>query len=187
MENSGFAPDFGFVADGLDRPRLDGEKFRAQRARWAEQPVASVACSRIGTVIANEERADSVLPVRDLTMAADGRLYRRAGGGGLLLSESALGPLLSRTVCPCPGAAGTYLREVPPDRRAAEVNSWLEATPSDREVMLRHRTGRGGREAYAIVSPRYQPYDGDELAATLAAAVSGLGDVRAGRAGAVGS
>lgn len=177
MEANGFAPEYGTVTDGL-APLLDSGKLRAQRAKWEAQPVLMEAVDRLGTVVANERRADTVVPVRDLRMAADGRLHRVTGGDGLWLSLSALAPLLARSACPCPGAAAVYLREIPAARRAAEVNSWLSATGRDREVMLRHRTGRAGREAYAVVSPRYVDYDGDVLATALATALADVPGAR---------
>jgi hypothetical protein len=95
---------------------------------------------------------------------------------------------LARTACPEPGAAAKYLGTIPAERRAAEVNAWIDETPADTKAVFRTRlaltdTNGGdaqtselaayGREVYAVVSERYGTgAEVDELGRAMIAAMT---------------
>lgn len=164
------------------------ENFRASRSEYEAMPSVAEACEKLIKQVASECRSDLVVRAVDLQMLEDGRVTR--GTGALPLSERALTGLAGFVT---PGGGG-YLRECPPDLRAINVNHWLEnayvldvrATrvahetwmeegsigehPGDvmrpRELTLRTRTNHSskGREIFAIVGPKYSPFDVDQIA-----------------------
>lgn len=157
--------------------------FRRSRHQFEALPPAPIALRQFIHRIALEQRQDVTVPVRSLRMLEDGSLSR-GGGGRLIPSEESLDQLLRRTECPEPGAASTYLATIPPDRRARELNHWLEATPEETLAVLRTRNnigvdGKQGRAIFAAVSPRFSAYDVDALALLMLEEVLFPGDARA--------
>lgn len=184
---AGFSIKPPIYAIGSRVNSLGVENFKASRENFEALPLAHTACDRLAELVAAEGRADHVVRAPDLRMLEDGRLTR--GGGTVLLTERALSGLCGFVT---PGG-GSYLENCPPALRAENLNHWLgeafreDARATDkerararrrgqdpasvgrvmvpREVTLRtRRAGAGGREAYAVVGPRYSAHDVDKIA-----------------------
>lgn len=169
------------------------DNFRAARAEWEAMPLAHEVCGRLADQIRSEDRSDLVVPLSQLAMLDDGRLSR--GQGALPLTRRALDGLVTHAV-PVSGGMG-YLKQCPPELRALNVNHWLQANAMrldaratdkavrnwerrgrrgdkpeifvPRELKLRTRTNgtTGKREAFAVVGPRYEAHDIDQIASQI--------------------
>lgn len=176
-EANGFSLRPPLYALGTPVIELGQENFKKSRQEFDALPPASTVFAPFLNRVASEARKDVTVPVRDLQMIDDGRIVRREGDPSKTLyfdGARSLRSLLERTPCEEPGAAATYLATIPADRRAFEVNTWLEATEADKKAVLRTRLALAppdddvqtstalalspapyGREVYAVVSERY--------------------------------
>lgn len=159
---------------------IGAENFRRSREAFEKLPLAKVVLARLIDRVLLERRQDTDARIRDLTMDPDGTIGR--GGARLALTETSFRQLLARTACPEPGAAAIYLATVPPARRAAEVNAWINETDAEKVAVVRHRNNMvlqgNGRQAYAIVSERYTALDTDQLARIMLEQSVAPGDAR---------
>ena len=150
--------------------------FRASRAKWDEYPtlpeLERVFCERI----ANEKRADFLMPAQAIRALDDGTIEftppvsdgSEAKLHNARLSERALLGMASRVT---PGGA-KYLAQCPADLRAANLNHWL-GKRGDAELTLRTREAidGSGPELYAACGPRYAAFDADKVMRKAAAAI----------------
>ena len=160
--------------------------FQRSRLDWEALPSIPELAATFADRVKAEQRADQVIAAPDLVLLPDGRLGLKAGGNlSLHVSERALEGLASHVT---PGGAG-YLRQCPPELRAANLNHWLgtanvlDARASakakqpvyrPKEVTLRTRARRGGfREAYAVTGPKYAPFNVDRVATEAARGIGG--------------
>ena len=151
--------------------------FRASRAKWDEYPtlpeLERMFCERI----ANEKRADFLMPAQAIRALDDGTIEftTPASDGSAAselhkarLTERALLGMASRVT---PGGA-KYLAQCPADLRAANLNHWL-GKRGDAELTLRTREAidGSGPELYAACGPRYAAFDADKVMRKAAAAI----------------
>lgn len=163
---------------------IDSGKDRAQQLRkdFDQLPTVINACETGAAHVENERRRDIVCTIGDLYMSPDGKIHRRSRpNGGIKLSERALVQLVSR----CGAVKGDYLIQIPPDRRAKEVNHWIAGVDKpDKEMMVRvwRPVGHDEHSCYAIMSNKhYTDYNAGMIFKDLARAfnVPDLKDARA--------
>jgi hypothetical protein len=166
---------------------LGVDNARSSRVAYDAKPTVSAAVDVFSDTIANENRKDSKIAVRDIQMSDDGRLSIRNGSRWypLALSESAFDAFTSRT-----GIGGSgYLKTCWPALRATNCNAWIEKfeeeeqtrmrewllagrkgkAPVGNQLVLRVRNaGEQERGVYAVVSPKYQAMDCDVIGRAIA-------------------
>ncbi len=120
-------------------------------------PTLATVCDELAATIRGEARTTIVAPLGECRIDAEGKLTR--GGAALALGEQAYKGLQSRA----PDDVHTGLR--------GNLNAWLgrkgAATVHLRTLKRTPEQG-GGRLAFAAVSDRYQPFDGDAAADLIA-------------------
>ena len=159
LNEAGFSLPPPIYAPGTRVIELGDDNFRLERQRVDALPDFPSSARRVISTIANEDRDDVTVPLRDLEMASDGSL--RVGSEQFGLEMPAFSQLASLVGF----SSGTrYLAEkCSPDLRAVNVNRQLGAA-RDRSIVLRTRLGgEGHRSAYAVVSPSYTAFDVDDL------------------------
>jgi hypothetical protein len=162
---AGFSPAPALYTEGTLVNTTGHGNYNASRQDVDALPKARTALRGLEQRIKSEGRADRTLAARALSLGNDGTLSR--GGPRLALTERALKSLCSFVT---PGGAA-YLSACPPDLRATNVNHWLQAQEAERELTVRLRKGGAGPECFAVVGPRYAAFDGDRVAAEVAAAL----------------
>lgn len=160
-----YAPGTKVVQLGLDN-------FRTSRQSWEDMPLTVDGLQGVYEAVRAENREDHVVRVRDLRMASDGTLD--FGDGPVRLEEQGLRALVSRNADVLP-RAGELVATVDPELRADILNRQLAQAARDKELKLRVRDGRSGRQLFAVVSPRYASFDADQVAMALGAALHGTG------------
>lgn len=184
MQANGFLPKQPIYAVGSRVNETGVENAQASRLEYDALPLVSESCARLQRVVAAEQRRD--VPVKRLAevrMRDNGRLYENEDRAGLPITEAAFGGFLTRS-----GINGhAYLSKCPPELRAHNVNHWMselkfnerqaeiEALAAKRSwepqgMTLRTRLNDGEREIFAAVSPTYQAFDVDKIAAAVALA-----------------
>jgi hypothetical protein len=137
---------------------------QAQRKAFEDLPTLGDACERlIGTVKA-EQRRDDAINLRDLHVDDVGALTSTKGDiipgtFNLGVLEHAWGQLVARAP-----------RSVP-SRLRSNVNAWIRNASGS--AVLRTLETEGARDAFALVSERYQAHDADQVASELARAMAG--------------
>lgn len=183
---SGFALKPPVFALGTRVLEVGAENFRRSRLDFDALPRAEDALGGLVARVVAERRRDVEVKVRELRMLDDGRIHREGHAVALTLAPWAFRQLLDRSGFAEPGAAATYLAEVPVNRRVAEVNAILCEASEDATAVVRHRDEIGAagptgiREAFAVVSPRYVAHDVDTIGAQVDAELRRLapGDAR---------
>lgn len=157
---------------------LGVSNFRASRAKWEDMAtipeLERVFCAQV----AGEERADFLVPAKDISAHDDGTISAMVWEHGeekstgtthtAKISERALLGMASRVT---PGGA-KYLAQCPADLRAANLRHWL-AKRGDAQLTLRTRKASdgNGRELYAACGPKYAAFDADKVMRKAAAAI----------------
>jgi hypothetical protein len=159
-------------APGTKVVPLGTDNFRTSRQSWEDMPETVQGLQGVYEAVRAENREDHVVRVRDLRMSEDGTLD--FGEGPVRLEDQGLRALVSRNAEVLP-RAGELLARVDPELRANILNRQLGQVGRDKELKLRLRDGRDGRQVFAVVSPRYAPFDADRIATTLASALHGSG------------
>lgn len=170
---AGFSPADTLYERGTRVVQLGVNNARRSRIDHEKKPTVADYCGEFTQLIAGENRADRVVPVRELKMLEDGWLER--GGNKLPIAEPAFLGLLSRMGI----RGGRYLADLEPVRRAYNFNTdvaeWVKreteqgGEPGNVTLRLRKKAGNGP-EIYAAVGGRYAPFDCDKIAAALALA-----------------
>ena len=141
---------------------------------FEELPAVDDAALAVVEAIADEEREDIYVEgAHNLRMAKDGSLADTSHFEDLQLTRYSLGQLAER-VCPSGARPTAYLAHCPPWLRANNLNYWFplfwEGGRSARKLLFRTRClskTAGGRQLYAVLSPRYGPLDIDLCASLI--------------------
>jgi hypothetical protein len=134
-------------------PVARGNALAAAQASVAKLPPLATACDTLASRIRAERRTTLTARLADCRIDATGKLDR--GKGGIALLDQAWVGLCQRAPS-----------DVPPALRG-NVNAWI-ARKGDADAHLRILRPEGREPAaFAVVSDRYQPFDGDEAAALI--------------------
>lgn len=168
-------PWFAYGTELID---VGKNAWREQRAALDALPLASDMLDNVAAAVAAENRRDFDIPVSALRMRADGLMYNgHADLQGLAFNEHAFRQFLCARAG-APGAAASYLPTLPTDIMAPAVNHHLATARTEKgeipRAMLRTKNpvgANGRRSVYAAVSPTFERYDVDQVAAALAGIV----------------
>lgn len=175
--DSGFSLQQPLYTRGTRVNETGVQNARTSRLEHDALPPAREAHLDLAAQVKNENRRDFTVRASNLLLRADGQLTtREKPGQGIPLSERSFSQLVGRLDIP---SAGAYLRQCPPVLRAVNVNHWVDErlaeerlSPEDvgKELQLRMRGPKGGREIFAVTGPRYASYDADMIAEAVAQA-----------------
>jgi hypothetical protein len=168
-----------------------GGGVRAVRKRISALPTLVAALTWIQERVAEERRRDFNAALSRLSMNEAGALvYAGSSGPGTLLTTTAFSHLLALVPGAPRGAAG-YLLQIPPERRAQEVNALLQSAVTageDRELNLALRQVVKSDDdssehpvTFAVRSQRYALVGPREVAADLLAAAEMAPELAAAR------
>lgn len=171
---AGFAPKQSVYRRGTRVIEAGVEGARASRVEWESRPLVRQYCQDFSRQIAGEDRRDRVEAVSGLRMTRAGLLVPGAAGvtravdlEKLAFSRDAFGSVLAAIGC----GGREYLERCPVELRAVNFNWQAKGADADAKVKLRtRRSGRGGREVFAVVGERYASFDVDRIADALAIA-----------------
>lgn len=166
-ENLGFNLAKPWYALGTKLLDVGEDKYRASREEFENMPLASDALIALAEAIESENRFDVITNAHDLLMYEDGSICVIGQADPVEISPTAFDQIIRRIIpASVPSPAG-YWRELSSARRASQVNDAFRH--SQRHLRLRYRhIGNTTRSIYAAVTPRYTPYDGNQLARRLA-------------------
>lgn len=182
---NGFAPQQPLFTRGTKVFDLGVDNARQSRVEHNEKPLVEEACVQFIQRIAAEKRADEVVPFDRLRMNAKGELVNACevvpGQGPMIATDGKLGPMTNRGFASLLSRSGIgghqYLSAIPAKLRAINVNhhfSGRDGCPiPEGDVKIRTRRTHGGREIFAVVSPKYTSYDAHMVAGELITAVEG--------------
>lgn len=168
-------------------------------AEYAKLPTIEQAASQLSTTIAAEQRRDRVIEPAKWTVDREGllRLDPEAGPNGEQVNGIAvqvnstawtqLGSLQSTLVEPLPPPWDPNYETAKAARDAlpkelikaweaprGNVNAWIDHVKGERKMRVRNAPDGTGRQAFAMVSKKYAPYDGDACLRDLAKALPGV-------------
>jgi len=153
-EQAGFALADPLYALGTPVIPVGVENARLARQEFDDMPSAEEALENLRDKVKAEKRRDISKTAGSLRICKKtGRL--RFGRREALLTKTGFGQLFS-LLPGAPSHAGTYLADVPPDRRAREARFIFSAN-ADKEVVLRLRNPEGSKlpQVYSVVTPTY--------------------------------
>lgn len=165
---------------------LGYDNLDASRTTWDNKPEPAIAASEFASILSNERREDIIVPVGELRMRENGRLVVPGGYGDIAIEKYGLGKLLSLSKYSGVADEGHYgfdgeplfpralsmFLTLDPDLRAKVFNEHMMRHGDNRQsIKLRTRQYAGVRSLFAAVGEGYSPYDADEVALFLAAAL----------------
>lgn len=156
---SGFTTGREFFALGTRLADSGKAKWEESRRDHLSRPLIGDAVDGLIEKVRAEARADVNVNANRLRLLPTGRLS--TDEGLLSLEEPGFRGLAARVT---PGGA-SYLSDCPPELRSFNANYWLGQCEPERELTLRtRRDDEGGRTTFAVVGPRYEAFDADEIA-----------------------
>lgn len=164
---------------------LGYDNLDASRTTWDNKPEPAIAASEFASILSNEYREDIIVPVGELRMEDDGKLYIPQYGT-VAVEKYGLGKMLSLSKYSGAADEGHYgfdgeplfpralsmFLTLDPDLRAKVFNEHMKRHGNmEQSIKLRTRKYDGVRSVFAAVSEGYSTYDADEVALFLAAAL----------------
>ncbi len=164
---------------------LGYDNLDASRTTWDNKPEPAIAASEFASILGNERREDIIVPVGELRMRDDGKLIVPSYGD-LAVEKYGLGRMLSLSKYSGAADEGHYgfdgeplfpralsmFLTLDPDLRAKVFNEHMKRHGDiEQSIKLRTRNYDGVRSVFAAVGEGYSPYDADEVALFLAAAL----------------
>lgn len=147
-------------------------KIKLAREQFDRMPGTVEACAAIVAAVEAEARGDRETTLGAIEWQADG--LAKIDGDTVALTERALSGVVTRIGC---GGHAYLASACSPALRSANLAAQIgQRNVHDAPIVLRERTGKSGRIAYASVSKGYAAYDADKIAQAVAMA---LPDTRA--------
>lgn len=141
--------------------------LKKSRLAYEALPTVSDGLGQFMDTVSAEQRRDRVVSARDFLYTNDGKLGMRGvkPEHAATMTSTAFGQLMGHVGMPV--SVGRYLRGAKPaDAAAALINERIQASTGEVKVRARNDL-KGGRNAYAIVSPKYAPIDIDSIVRSL--------------------
>lgn len=172
LDSLGFALPDPFFTVGTPLIQSGKDKRRALAQDHAAKPLIEDAAAFAASVIEAERRADFAVPLRDLTLTADGQITR--GRGSIPLEPLAWEALVGMAAPVLPSARA-LLRALDPDLRADVWNRQRVKLPETATAKIGVRkAGDGEWQAFRALSGSYPTeMQADKVLRAVAAAVKG--------------